>query len=168
VHGGVLSVEPALGDPHGDEPVHPVALLETADFLADCHDRARSLGAEHVRELWFASIHLGEHALTLENVPPAHAGRLDLYQDLLRPNLGHGQRAQGERLETTKAVDSDSLHGVLNCLSHSYSLASSWLYRLTPGIRRGWKPERGTSVGCKPSPACLCSAKTSPGRASRL
>src|SRR5712692_4695000 len=39
-------------------------------------------------------------------------------------------------------------------------LFSPRLWRRTPGIRRGKEPERGTSGGCFPSPACPCSASS--------
>ena len=34
----------------------------------------------------------------------------------------------------------------------------AYLGAITLGVRRGWKPQRGTSGGCKPSPARACSA----------
>jgi len=37
----------------------------------------------------------------------------------------------------------------------------------TPGVRRGWKRERGTSRRWQPSPARLCSAQCT-GRVTRL
>ena len=62
IYGGVLGVEPVLGDSRANEPIHTVARMEARDVLADGHDRARSLGAEHVRELRLPSVRLGEHS----------------------------------------------------------------------------------------------------------
>src|SRR5207302_139649 len=65
IYGGVLGVEPVLGDSRANEPIHRVARMEAGDVLADGHDGTRSLGAEHIRELRFASVQLGEHSRTL-------------------------------------------------------------------------------------------------------
>src|SRR6266436_5807563 len=101
--------------------VHPVAFLEAADLLADSGDRARSVGAKHVGELRLDSEHLGESSLTLENVPNGHARRLDPDQDFVRPDLGHGQRSQRDRLDATEPVDGGGLHCVLFRLRHDFS-----------------------------------------------
>ena len=43
--------------------------------------------------------------------------------------------------------------GLTPCKKHQASLGA-----LTPALRRAWKPKRGTSAGCKASPAVPCSA----------
>jgi hypothetical protein len=75
--------------------------------------RRAAIGADHVRKFRLDAEQLGETAFAFERVPHRHIGRLEMDQHLVRPDAGHGQRFQRERLRAAELVDCDGLHGVI-------------------------------------------------------